>query len=271
MRISHASLHEVQIELHAHLVRANTPCAPHSHAHTHAHTHTHTHTHTPVFLGSGSPPPPPPHLAPWLGPPPPQRPRKRPRTVAHMEAGWVGGLTLVGVLCVDCLGSSQGSFAPPATTPPPLAAHSYFLLGYEGFLIGVGSMNERWFYGDVQGPMGDATSAVEAQACRSWAVTIRAKILPGTVAKGTLDRCTVQEIHRKFTCDCVAIMPALQSAHIIATISDVHQVSRTLGVVQLQPVVPPTVHATTPRSRSSGSTSQIVRLGDNVQELQMFR
>ena len=86
---------------------------------------------------------------------------------------------------------------------------------YEGFLIGVASRNDQWFYVDVQGspwaPSGGAlctefstlvelvdvvllpdglartaTSPNEAQACRIWTVTVRPKILSGTVAKGAL-------------------------------------------------------------------------------------
>ena len=107
-----------------------------------------------------------------------------------------------------------------ATTPPPPTARICFLMEYEGFLIGVGRGNDRWFYVDVQGspwaPSGGAlytsfstledlvdvvllphdlartaTSPNEAQGCRIWTVTVRAKILPGTVAKGTLGPCTV--------------------------------------------------------------------------------
>ena len=113
-----------------------------------------------------------------------------------------------------------------------------------------------------------ATSPNEAQACRIWTVTVRAKILPGTVAKGTLGRCTVQDIRRKLTEDCAIITPMLQSAHIIATPADVHEVLRTLGVVQMQPVAPPTLQAPMPPSTSSDSSAQIVRPGNNVQEYQ---
>ena len=172
----------------------------------------------------------------------------------------------------------------PCNHPSP-TARICFLLEYEGFSIGVGSRNDRWLNVDVQGspqaPSGGAlytefstlaelannvplldglawtaTSAVEVQACRMWIVMIKAKILPGMVAKGTLDRCTVQGISRKFTHDYIAITPMPQSAHIIATPFDVHQVLRTLGVVQMQPVAPPMVHTTTPPSCSSGSTSK---------------
>ena len=38
-----------------------------------------------------------------------------------------------------------------ATTPPPPTARICFLMEYAGFLIGVGSKNDRWFYVDVQG------------------------------------------------------------------------------------------------------------------------
>ena len=125
------------------------------------------------------------------------------------------------------------------TTPPPPTAHICFLMEYEGFLIGVGRKNDRWFYVDVQGspqaPRGGAlysefstlaelvdivllpdglartaTSPNEAQAYRIWTVTIRAKILPGTVAKGTLGRCTVLDIRRKLTQDCAVITTMLQ-------------------------------------------------------------
>ena len=62
-----------------------------------------------------------------------------------------------------------------------------------------------------------ATSPNEAQAFRIWTVTVRAKILRGIVAKGTLGRCTVQDIRQKLTQDCAVITPMLQSAHIITT------------------------------------------------------
>ena len=182
-----------------------------------------------------------------------------------------------------------------ATTPPPSTARICFLMEYEGFLIGVGSRNDRWFYVDVQGsprapsagalytefstladlvevvllPDGlarTATSPNEAQACRIWTVTVRAKILPGTVAKGTLGRCNVQDIRRKLTEDCAVITLMLQSAHIIATPADVHEVLRTLGVVQIQPVAPPTLQAPMPPSISSDSSAQIVRPGNNVHQ-----
>ena len=184
-----------------------------------------------------------------------------------------------------------------ATTPPPSTARICFLMEYEGFLIGAGSRNDRWFYIDVQGspqapsagalytefstpadfvevvllPDGlapTATSPNEAQSCRIWTVTVRAKILPGTVAKHTLGRCTVQDFRRKLTEDCAVITPMLQSAHIITTPADVHEVLRTLSVVQKQPVAPPTLQAPLPPSISSDSSAQIVRLGNNVQEYQ---
>ena len=60
----------------------------------------------------------------------------------------------------------------------------------------------------------------------------------------------------------------VQSAHIIATPADVHEVLRTLGVVQMQPVAPPTLQAPMPQSISSDSSAQIVRPGNNVQEYQ---
>ena len=183
------------------------------------------------------------------------------------------------------------------TTPPPLTTHICFLMGYESFLIGVGSGNDRWFYVDVQGspraPSGGAlytefstlaelvdivllpdglartaTSPNEAQACRIWTLTIRAKNLLGTPARGILGRCLVQDIHRKLTEDCAVITLMLQSAHIIATPSDVHEVLRTLGVVQMQPVAPPTLQAPIPPSISSASSAQIVQPGNNVQEYQ---
>ena len=184
-----------------------------------------------------------------------------------------------------------------ATTPPPPTARICFLMEYEGFLICVGSKNDQWFYVDVQGspraPSGGAlytefstladlvdvvllpnglartaTSPNEAQACRIWTVTVRAKILPGTVAKGTLGRCTVQDIRRKLTEDCAVIIPMLQSAHIIATPADVHEVLRTLGVVQMQTVAPPTLQAPMPPGIYSDSSAQMVRPGNNVQEYQ---
>ena len=58
-----------------------------------------------------------------------------------------------------------------------------------------------------------STSPSEAQACRIWIVTVKAKILPGTV--------------RKLTQDCAVITPVLQSAHVIATPTDVHEVLHT--------------------------------------------
>ena len=113
-------------------------------------------------------------------------------------------------------------------------------------------------------PMVWATSPNEAQACRIWTVTVRAKNLPRTVAEGTLCRCPVQDIRRKLTQDCAVITPMLQSAHIIATPSDVHEVLHTLGVVQMHPVAPPMLRAPMPPSSSSASFAQI-RLGNNVQ------
>ena len=41
-----------------------------------------------------------------------------------------------------------------ATTPPPPTARICFLLDYEGFLIGVGSMKDRWFMLLLRGPPG---------------------------------------------------------------------------------------------------------------------
>ena len=92
--------------------------------------------------------------------------------------------------------------------------------------------------------------------------------MPGTVAKGTLGRCSVRDIRRKLTEDCAVITPMLQAAHIIATPADLHEVLRTLGVVQMQPVAPPTLQAPMPPSISSDSSAQIVRPGNNVQEYQ---
>ena len=88
-----------------------------------------------------------------------------------------------------------------ASTPPPPTARICFLMEYEGFLICVGSGNDRWFYVDVQGspraPSGGAlytefstladlvddvllpdglartaTSPNEAQACQIWTATV---------------------------------------------------------------------------------------------------
>ena len=75
-------------------------------------------------------------------------------------------------------------------------------------------------------------------------------------AKGTLGRCIVQDIRRKLTKDCAVITPMLQSAHIIATPADVHEVLRTLGVLQMQPVAPSTLQAPMPPSISSDSSAQ---------------
>ena len=106
------------------------------------------------------------------------------------------------------------------------------------FLIGVGSKNDRWFCVDVHGfpralsggalytefstlanlvdivllPDGlawTATSPNEAQLCQIWIITVRAKILPGTIAKGTLGRFTVQDIRWKLTQDCAVLTPML--------------------------------------------------------------
>ena len=79
-----------------------------------------------------------------------------------------------------------------------------------------------------------------------------AKTLPSTVAKGTLDRCTIQEIRQKFTQHCVAITPAMQWAHNIITPFDVHEVLRTLGLFQMQSVVPPVLQIAMPPSGASG-------------------
>ena len=118
------------------------------------------------------------------------------------------------------------------------------------------------------GLAGTATSPNEAQMCRIWTVAVRAKILPGIIAKGTLGRCAVQDIRRKLTQDCALNTPMQQSAHIIATSADVHEVLRTLGVVQMHLVAPPTLQAPMPASISSASSTQIVRLGNDVQEYQ---
>ena len=111
-----------------------------------------------------------------------------------------------------------------------------------------------------------AISPAEAQACGIWTVMFRAKILPRMVAKGTLDWCTIQDIRRNFTRDCVAITPALQSAHIIATPSYVHEVLRTLRVVQTQINAPPMLQVPKPPCGSLASSSQVVRPSDNVEE-----
>ena len=58
----------------------------------------------------------------------------------------------------------------------------------------------------------------------------------------------------------------LQSTHIIATPADVHGVLRTLGVVQMQLVAPPTLQAPMLPSISLASSAQIVRRGNKVQE-----
>ena len=233
------------------------------------------------------------------------------------ETAWI---TRGGRLCASCTGASfqvpklldftsfedtelipwdkaKETLLRLTNTPPPPIARICFLMEYEGFLIGVGSRIEPWFYVDVQGspraPSGGAlytefstladlvnvvllpdglartaTSPNEAQACRIWTATVRAKILPGTVAKGTLGRCTVQDICRKLTQDCAVITPMLQSADIIATPADVHEVLRTLGVLKMQPVAPPTLQAPMPPSISSYSSAQIVRPGNDVQECQ---
>ena len=60
----------------------------------------------------------------------------------------------------------------------------------------------------------------------------------------------------------------LQSADIIATTANVDEVLRTPGVLQMQPVAPPTLQASMPPSISSDSSVQIVRPGNNVQEYQ---
>ena len=60
----------------------------------------------------------------------------------------------------------------------------------------------------------------------------------------------------------------LQSAHIIATHADVHEVLRTPGVLQMQLVAPRALQAPMPPSISSDSSAQIVRPGNNVQEYQ---
>ena len=81
-----------------------------------------------------------------------------------------------------------------ATTPPPPTARICFLMEYEGFLIGVGSRVDRWFYVDVQGspwaPSGGALELStladlvdvvllpnEAQACRIWTVTVTVTVI----------------------------------------------------------------------------------------------
>ena len=84
--------------------------------------------------------------------------------------------------------------------------------------------------------------------------------------RGTLDRCTVQDMCRKFARDCVAITPTLQSAHIIAPPSDAHDMLSTLEVMQMQPVAPPTLQVPILPSGSSASFSQIARPRNNVQE-----
>ena len=120
---------------------------------------------------------------------------------------------------------------------------------------------------DVLLPNGLARSAAspnEAQACQIGTVMIRAKILPGTVAKGTLGRCTVQDICRKLIDYFALTTPMLQSAHIIATLADAHEVLHTLGIVQMQPVAPPTLQAPVPPSISSATFAQILRFGNNV-------
>ena len=99
-----------------------------------------------------------------------------------------------------------------ATTPPPPTARICFLMEYGGFLIDVGSRNDRWFYVDVQGspraPSGGAlytkfstladlvdvvllpdglartaTSPNEAQACRIWTVTVAVTVTVTVTAK----------------------------------------------------------------------------------------
>ena len=73
------------------------------------------------------------------------------------------------------------------------------------------------------------------------------------VAKGTLGHCTVPDIRRKLTEDCASITPMLHFAHIIATTANVREVLRILGVVQMQPLAPPTLQAPMPPSITSAS------------------
>ena len=68
----------------------------------------------------------------------------------------------------------------------------------------------------------------ESEASEASAFMVKAKFLPSIVAKGTLGRCTVQDIRRKLPKDWAVITPMLQSAHIITTPVDVHEVLRTL-------------------------------------------
>ena len=101
-----------------------------------------------------------------------------------------------------------------------------------------------------------AASPNEAQACQIWTATVRAKILPSTIFKGTLGHCAVQDITQKLTQNGAIITPMLQSTHIIATPADLHEVLRTLGVVQIPPVAPPTLQAPMPTSISSAAMRQ---------------
>ena len=106
-----------------------------------------------------------------------------------------------------------------------------------------------------------ATSPIETQACRIWTVTVRGKILPRIVG-----RSAVQDIHWKLTLDCAGIRLMPQSARTIATLYDMHQALRTLRVVQMQPIVLPTLQAPMPPSSSSASSALVVRPGNNVHE-----
>ena len=103
-----------------------------------------------------------------------------------------------------------------------------------------------------------------SSCCSAFLARARLGILACTNGKGTLSRSTFQDIYRKRTQDCAVITPVLQSAHIIATPADVHEVLHTLGVLQMQPIAPPTLKAPMPPSISSDSSAQIVRPGNNV-------
>ena len=172
-----------------------------------------------------------------------------------------------------------------ATTPPPTTARIGFLSEYNGFLIGVGSKNDRWFYIDAQGSLQAASggaiysefstvvnlvvvglppddfartaiSTNEAQACRIWTLMLGPKFCPAQLPRAHL-AAILRKTYVGGVLKIVHLLQQCYNLHISSIVLLICMKWCALGAVQMQPIAPPTLKAPMPPRIYLASSAKI--------------